>query len=92
MVRAKFKVCKVEITTQSRNKGKDADGKYVYENVEMRTIHMNPVYGNRDPNHENTKFWNASPSGELRLGTVNPEAWSQFELDCEYYIDFTKSS
>jgi hypothetical protein len=55
----------------------------------MRTVHMSPVYGNGDPNHENTKFWEASPSGGLTLGTINPAAWQQFELGMEYYLDFT---
>lgn len=33
----------------------------------MRTVHMQPVYGNGDPNHENTKFWEASPSRQSDL-------------------------
>lgn len=89
-VRAKFKVDSFTTTMQTRQK--DPQGKWEASNleqVEMRTIKMSPVYGNGDPNHENTKFWQASPSGELTLGTVNPEAWKQFELGKEYYIDFT---
>jgi hypothetical protein len=58
-----------------------------YATVEMRTIHMNPVYSS-DPNHENRKFWDSSPSGGLTLGTVNPGAWEQFELEYEYYWTF----
>ena len=84
MVRAKFKLNRIEITTNQVWK----DGKQV-GTQEMRTLHFSPVYGNGDPNHENTKFWNASPIGELRLGTVNPEAWQHFKLDGEYYLDFT---
>jgi hypothetical protein len=30
-----------------------------------------------------------SPSGEIKLGTINPAAWEAFELGREYYIDFT---
>jgi len=94
-VRAKFKVTKIERTMSSRVK-RDADGNevkndrggYEYEPCEMRTIRMSPVYGNGDPNHENTKFWNASPSGSLELGCVNLEAAERFELDREYYLDF----
>jgi hypothetical protein len=41
------------------------------------------------PDAENKKFWDSSPTGELRLGTINPEAWQAFEIDGEYYIDFT---
>jgi hypothetical protein len=35
-------------------------------------------------------FWDASPSGGLTLGTINPAAWEQFELGKEYYLDFAK--
>jgi len=55
----------------------------------MNTIHLQPVYGNSDPNHENSKFWAASPNGEIRLGTVNAAAVAQFALDQEFYVDFT---
>lgn len=89
-VRAKFKVTSVEIQSHLSNTGKRSDdGSPVYEKVELRTIKMSPVYGNGDPNHENTKFWQYSPSGSLTLGTINPAAWEQFEIDGEYYVDFT---
>lgn len=77
MVRAKFKVDEIRRTKYQQ---------------EMHTIVMSPVYGNNDPNHENTKFWNASPSGKLELGCVNMEAAKIFELGEEYYIDFTKAN
>jgi hypothetical protein len=57
----------------------------------MRTLVFSPVYS-QDPESENKKFWDASPQGEVRLGTVNPEAWKQFELGQEYYLDFTLAS
>lgn len=98
-VRAKFKVQRIEATHHNRlKKGEDgqpikgADGKPDYsqtELVEMRTVVLSPVYGNGDPNHENTKFWEQSPSGEIKLGTINPVAWKAFELGREYYVDFT---
>lgn len=91
MVRAKFKLNSIECRTTTRQKDQskpwNAEGNM--ETVEMRTLRFSPVYGNGDPNHENTKFWQASPSGRLELGTVNPEAWKHFELDKEYYLDFT---
>ena len=59
---------------------------------EVQTIKLSPVYGNGDPEHENTKFWQASPSGSIELGTVNEAAARQFELGKEYYIDFTPAS
>lgn len=59
------------------------------ESKEMRSLRFSPVYGNNNPNHENSKFWAASPSGSITLGTINPEAWSQFELGKDYYVDFS---
>lgn len=85
-VRAKFIVTKLEQTLGS---AKDPENPGKYKTVPMVTVHANPVYGNQDPNHENTKFWQASPSGSLMLGTINPEAAAQFELGREYYVDFT---
>jgi hypothetical protein len=84
-VRAKLLVEKIECSHQTKRKN-FPDGKPDYKQsctVEMRTVHMRPVFGNGDPNHENTKFWEASPSGGLTLGTINPEAWQQFELGKE---------
>ncbi len=89
-VRAKFKVQRVEASQTMKRKpgGKDNE----YETVEVRTIVLQPVYAvNGDPEHENSKFWAASPSGEIKLGTINPAAWEAFELGGEYYVDFTKA-
>lgn len=91
-VKAKFRVSSMESTLTSRAKERlTSESPIEYEAVEMKTIVLDPVYGNGDPEHENTKFWNASPSGQVRLGTVNPEAWQYFELGAEYYLDFTKA-
>jgi len=57
------------------------------EKVEMRSIKMSPV-GYDANNNENSSFWAASPSGELKLQCINPEAWKQFELGKEYYLTF----
>ena len=54
-----------------------------------RSIQMSPVFGNGDPDHENTKFWKASPGGRLELNVVNAAAVEAFEVGKEYYIDFT---
>src|SRR5262245_58958806 len=89
-VRAKFKVDKIESTLQQRRKDLSQGwGAENTETVEMRTVILSPVYGNSDPTHENTKFLNATPSGKIELGTINPEAWGAFELGSEVYIDFT---
>lgn len=92
-VRAKFTVNRIESSMGSRPTGeKDERGYPKHEPCEMKTIVMNPVYGNGNPDHENTKFWQASPSGELKLGTVNAAAAAQFVLGREYYIDFTPAN
>lgn len=97
-VRCKFTVNSITKTIGSRQK-LDADGKVIkgangypeYERCEMATVKLSPVYGNGDPAHENTKFWQASPSGSFELGTVNMEAVAQLQLGAEYYIDITKA-
>lgn len=86
---AKFKVQRIEQIQTVVQDGKTADGTQKHKIVELRTIVLLPVYGGGDPNHENTKYWQASPSGEIKLGTVMPAAWEQFKLGGEYYIDFT---
>ncbi len=90
-VRAKFKVQRIERSMGSRHVGKNDQGRDVYEPCELHTIVLQPVFGNGDPNHENTRFWQASPSGEIKLGTINQAAWETFELNGEYYVDFTKA-
>ena len=88
-VRAKFTITKIERSLGSvpdpENPGKWKQGPLV-------SIHGHPVYGNGDPNHENTKFWQASPNGSLLLGTVNEAAAAQFELGKEYYVDFSPAA
>lgn len=88
-VRAKFKVQRFESTLYERSERDGKGGWTKLDPIELRTIVLSPVFGNGDPEHENTKFWQASPSGEIKLGTVNPAAWQAFELGKEYYVDFT---
>lgn len=81
MVKAKFVVTEVRRINSSVPK----DGKWIQG--EVQTIIMRPVSGNKD--EETTKFWEASPSGLLELGCANLEAAKFFELNKEYYINFT---
>ncbi len=90
---AKFKVQRIESTHHNRAR-LGPDGKPNYQDtelVEMRTVVLSPVYGNGNPEHENTKFWEQSPSGEIKLGTINPQAWQAFELGGEYYVTFSEA-
>lgn len=52
-------------------------------------LRLEAVYGNGDPNHENSKFFRWTPSGTLTMGVVNPAAAEQFDEGQEYYLDFT---
>lgn len=92
MIRAKFRVSRIEISEGSRRTGEKTDrGSDVYEPCELRTIILVPVSYTGNSDDENSRFWSASPSGEIRLGTINQTAWEQFELGGEYYVDFTKA-
>jgi hypothetical protein len=79
-VRAKFFVQRIEKTKYG----------YAPDQKEMTTVVLAPVYSN-EPGAENKKFWDATPTGECKLGTVNLEAAEHFELGSEYYIDFIKA-
>lgn len=89
-VRAKFRLD--EIISSMHKDGHWEDSKWIDGGkVEKRTLVFRPVYSD-NPESENHTFWEATPSGEIRLGVVNQEAWQYFELDKEYYIDFTLAS
>lgn len=98
-VRSKWKVtgikltegCKVVLGADGKPE-KDARGYDKTVPAEMVTIEMFPVYGNGDPNHENTKFWQASPGGKLEMNCVNQEASTQFKVGKEFYVDFTDAT
>jgi hypothetical protein len=51
-------------------------------------IKLSAVYS-EDAEHENKKFWQATPSGELEMWITNEETAKFFELGAEYYLDFT---
>lgn len=57
------------------------------EKGQIASISMSPVYGDSE---ENKKFFAATPSGNISLGTVNPAAYEQFEQGAEYYVTFEK--
>lgn len=83
--RAKFKCDSV---TEHMGSKQDPKTKQ-WEPTIQKTISMSPVYGNNDPEHENTKFWAASPNGKFELGVINLPAAAMFTPGKEYYIDIT---
>ena len=80
MTRAKFKVQSIVRTMGSKR----VDGQYVP--AEVHTIVLYPVTGT---DGENAQFWAATPSGKVELGCVNAEAVKCFDLEREFYVDFT---
>ena len=91
-VRAKFKVQRIErfMTSKAvRRELADHSVRSEYVPCEAWNIVMAPVAGGGDPNHENATFWNATPGGEIKLMTVNADAVKAFDLDGEFYVDFT---
>lgn len=53
------------------------------------TIVLSPVpFDHKNPQGENSKFWEASPSGKLEMNVTNPAAIEQFTVGQEYYLDF----
>lgn len=87
-VQAKFKVVRIELTPGTKH-SKGADGRDSYEPCTMYTVVLTPVYANNDPDHPNYKFWQATPTGEIRLGMLNEDAAAAFELNKEYFVDFS---
>jgi hypothetical protein len=49
---------------------------------------LTPVMKTDDPEDENSKFWEASPSGELKMFINNLPAAEMFIPGNEYYLDF----
>lgn len=83
--RAKF-VCNSVTEQMGSKQNKDTK---TWEPAIQKTVKLSPVYGNNDPDHENTKFWEASPSGSFELGVINLPAAAMFVPGKEYYIDIS---
>ena len=82
MVRAKFYVTQINLGKGSKTEG----DKWVKVNI--RTIHLSPVSGNEG---ENKIFGDATPMGRIEMTIYNPDAFNQFVIDGEYYVDFKKT-
>ncbi|MEW6209818.1 MAG: hypothetical protein AB1631_15750 [Acidobacteriota bacterium] len=53
-------------------------------------VNLSPVYAPDDKNHENHKFWEATPSGQLWMQINNPSAFDFFKEGEEVYLTFSK--
>lgn len=74
LVRAKFVV--QSITTPKAWNGPEL----------MGTVKLVPVTSGSE---ENKKFYEATPSGSIELGTINQVALAQFNIGDAFYVDFT---
>lgn len=55
-----------------------------------REVHFTTVYEpDEKKDTENARFTKATPWGDIKLGIDNPTALAQFEVNKEYYVDFT---
>lgn len=87
--RAKFRCNRIELQYCG---DKYEDGAFVEprEALVYPKVVMTPVMAQPgDDDHENSKFWQASPSGELWMQINNPAGAEVFEIGREYYVDFT---
>jgi hypothetical protein len=55
-------------------------------NAVQAEVRLIPVYGSGGANKDGSKW---TPSGELKMMITNPAAIEKFELDKEYFVDFT---
>lgn len=83
---AKFRV--LAVTTTMGNKKVTVDGEEKWIPAEVKSIRLGAVY-DPDPNHENHKFWEATPSGQIELNIVNAGAADMLRLNDEFYVYFS---
>lgn len=84
MVRCKFRVLSV---TEHFSHFESPDGKLDSKVVTSTEVRLVPVQ--HKGSDENRSFWQATPSGELRMTITNPAAAMRFEVGRTYYLDFT---
>ncbi len=61
---------------------------YIQPNMDgSHMVYMNAVYHHDDPDHENSKFSDATPNGQFSM-TIKGGG-PEFEQGREYYLDFT---
>ena len=85
-VRAKFRC------TEATDRWSGIPDRPAQKSVKLEAVM--PAYkdGKPDPDHPNTQFFAATPSGRLELAIMNPAAAEQFVIGREYFIDFTPAT
>lgn len=84
MTRAKVKLNSYETRVYDHWEGGKIVGQY-----EGRTMKFTVVTSGSD---ENKTFFASTPSGQIELNIVAPDAWKNFELNKEYYVDFSPAA
>lgn len=79
--------CKVRLTEWKNSEGSRRVGDKWVPCIKTTVVFI-PV---ADSSPENKIFWEATPSGRIELGLVNPGAVAELELMKEYYVDFTEA-
>ena len=88
-VRCKMVCDEISQTMGGRYRDIQGEKKYVPEPV--FSVKMSPVYHNNNREHENTKFWEATPSGSFEIQSVNREAVEHLQVGKEYYFDIVEA-
>lgn len=83
-VRAKFRV-----TSKTEHPTNVKDGNGGYKPGLVYDVILAPVVGTGNADDENSKFYAATPSGELKLGWISKETADLLENGKEYYLDIT---
>ena len=78
--------CKFRLIEWKNSEGSKRVGDKVVSCIKTSVV-LIPV---ADSSPENKAFWEATPSGRIELGIVNPKAIKELKLMKEYYVDFTE--
>jgi len=81
-------IAKFYVTTVEQQGGYPQDGKP--PGIVGIKVNLNPVYQPNDKTHENQKFWEATPQGQLWMQINNPAAFEFFKAGEEVYVTFSK--
>lgn len=87
-VKCKFYVQSIERQGYTSRKSEDDPGTRVTSGIK---VNLAPVYAPKDANCENSRFWTATPGGQLWMQINNPEAFNEFVEGQEYYLTFDKA-
>lgn len=83
--RCKFVCSEVKQSHQTRSKQIETGGQWESEPYILYSAVMTPVYSD-NPESENKKFWDYTPSGRLEFGMIKE---GLFQVGKEYYLDIT---